>query len=50
MTNLGNVLREALDQYSSFLPNEFYSTAPRFYARETAVKGPVKLWPSIMCL
>ena len=42
MTNLGNVLREALDQYSSFLPNEFYSTAPRFYARETAVKGPVR--------
>ena len=42
MTNLGNVLHEALDQYSSFLPKDFYSTAPRFYARDTAVKGPVR--------
>jgi branched-chain amino acid transport system substrate-binding protein len=42
MTNLGNVLNEALEQYSSFIPNGFYSTAPRFYARETAVKGPVR--------
>ena len=42
MTNLGNVLNEALNQYSSFKPNEFYATAPRFYAREVAGKGPVR--------
>jgi branched-chain amino acid transport system substrate-binding protein len=42
MTNLGNVLNEALAQYSSFIPTDFYSTAPRFYARDTAVKGPVR--------
>jgi branched-chain amino acid transport system substrate-binding protein len=42
MTNLGNVLNEGLAQYSSFMPNEFYSTAPRFYAREVAGKGPVR--------
>ena len=42
MTNLGNVLNAGLAQYSSFMPNEFYSTAPRFYAREVAGKGPVR--------
>jgi ABC-type branched-subunit amino acid transport system substrate-binding protein len=42
MTNLGNVLNEALEQYSSFLPKDFYSTAPRFYAYDVAGKGPVR--------
>jgi branched-chain amino acid transport system substrate-binding protein len=42
MTNLGNVLNEALNQYSSFMPANFYSTAPRFYARDVALKGPVR--------
>jgi branched-chain amino acid transport system substrate-binding protein len=42
MTNLGNVLNEALNQYASFMPNEFYATAPRFYARGVALNGPVK--------
>ena len=32
MTNLGNVLNAALNQYSSLIPTKFYSTAPRFYA------------------
>ena len=42
MSNLGNVLNEALEQYSSFMPKDFYATAPRFYAREVAGKGPVR--------
>jgi len=42
MSNLGNLLNEALAQYASILPNDFYMTAPRFYAREVAGKGPVR--------
>ena len=42
MTNLGNLLNEALEQYASILPKDYYMTAPRFYARGVAGKGPVR--------
>lgn len=42
MTNLGNLLNEALEQYASILPKDYYMTAPRFYARDVAGKGPVR--------
>lgn len=42
MSNLGNILNSALAQYAGFMPNQFYSTAPRFYAHDVALKGPVR--------
>jgi branched-chain amino acid transport system substrate-binding protein len=42
MSNLGNILNGALKQYTPFLPAEFYSTAPRFYAHDVSGKGPVR--------
>jgi branched-chain amino acid transport system substrate-binding protein len=42
MSNLGNILNGALAQYSSFMPDQFYSTAPRFYAHDVSGKGPVR--------
>jgi branched-chain amino acid transport system substrate-binding protein len=42
MSNLGNIINTALAQYSSFMPAEFYSTAPRFYAHDVSGKGPVR--------
>jgi branched-chain amino acid transport system substrate-binding protein len=42
MSNLGNILNTALAQYASFMPAQFYSTAPRFYAHDVSGKGPVR--------
>ena len=42
MSNLGNIINTALAQYASFMPDQFYSTAPRFYAHDVSGKGPVR--------
>ena len=42
VSNLGNILNSALAQYASFMPEQFYSTAPRFYAHDVSGKGPVR--------
>ena len=42
MSNLGNILNGALAQYASFMPENFYSTAPRFYAFDVSGGGPVR--------
>jgi branched-chain amino acid transport system substrate-binding protein len=42
MSNLGNIINTALAQYASFMPDAFYSTAPRFYAHDVSGKGPVR--------
>jgi branched-chain amino acid transport system substrate-binding protein len=42
MSNLGNILNSALAQYAPYMPEQFYATAPRFYAHEVAGKGPVR--------
>jgi len=42
MSNLGNILNGALAQYTPFMPANFYSTAPRFYAYDVSGKGPVR--------
>jgi branched-chain amino acid transport system substrate-binding protein len=42
MSNLGNILNTALAQYASFMPDQFYSTTPRFYAHDVSGKGPVR--------
>ena len=42
MSNLGNILNGALAQYTPFMPKNFYSTAPRFYAYDVSGKGPVR--------
>jgi len=42
MSNLGNIINTALAQYASFMPADFYSTAPRFYAHDVSGKGPVR--------
>lgn len=42
MTNLGNLINTALAQYAPNIPTDFYLTAPRFYAHDVALKGPVR--------
>jgi branched-chain amino acid transport system substrate-binding protein len=42
LSNLGNLLNTALAQYSSFMPQKVYFTAPRFYAHDVSGKGPVR--------
>jgi branched-chain amino acid transport system substrate-binding protein len=42
MTNLGNLLDEALNQYAANMPHEIYFTAPRVYAHDVSGKGPVR--------
>jgi branched-chain amino acid transport system substrate-binding protein len=42
MSNLGNILNGALAQYTAFMPENFYSTAPRFYAFDVSGNGPVR--------
>jgi branched-chain amino acid transport system substrate-binding protein len=42
MSNLGNILNSALAQYAAFMPKDFYSTTPRFYAHDVSGKGPVR--------
>jgi branched-chain amino acid transport system substrate-binding protein len=42
MSNLGNILNSALAQYAPYMPEQFFATAPRFYAHDVAGKGPVR--------
>ena len=42
MTNLGNLLNTALNQYAPIMPKDMYYTAPRFYAHDVSGKGPVR--------
>jgi branched-chain amino acid transport system substrate-binding protein len=42
MTNLGNLLNTALNQYAPSMPREIYFTAPRVYAHDVSGKGPVR--------
>jgi branched-chain amino acid transport system substrate-binding protein len=42
MSNLGNIINTALAQYANFMPDQFFSTAPRFYAHDVSGQGPVR--------
>jgi branched-chain amino acid transport system substrate-binding protein len=42
MTAAGNLVREQIDQYKSFMPKEVYFVGPRFMSYSIAPRGPVK--------
>jgi branched-chain amino acid transport system substrate-binding protein len=42
MTNAGNIIREQIEQYKSFLPKQVYFTGARFMSHSIARSGPVR--------
>lgn len=42
VSNLGNVLHAAVNQFEPLFPKEIYFTAPRFIARDVSRAGPVR--------
>jgi hypothetical protein len=42
MTNAGNIIREQMDQYKTFMPKNVYFTGARFMSHAIAPSGPVK--------
>jgi branched-chain amino acid transport system substrate-binding protein len=42
MTNAGNIIREQIDQYKSFMPKQVYFTGARFMSHTIARSGPVR--------
>jgi branched-chain amino acid transport system substrate-binding protein len=42
MTNAGNIIREQIEQYKSFMPKEVYFTGARFMSHTIARSGPVR--------
>jgi branched-chain amino acid transport system substrate-binding protein len=42
MTNAGNIIREQMDAYKSFVPKEVYFTGARFMSHTIARSGPVR--------
>jgi branched-chain amino acid transport system substrate-binding protein len=42
MTNAGNIIRELMDQYKSFMPKQVYFTGARFMNHALEGRGPVR--------
>ena len=42
MTNAGNIIREQIEQYKSFLPKQIYFTGARFMSHTISRSGPVR--------
>lgn len=42
MTNAGNIVREQIEQYKSFMPKQVYFTGARFMSHTIARSGPVR--------